>query len=117
MQSGGAVERRDGADVDQPAPSWRPSPPMGAGASESDFLTKLNPDAVLSSLSAALESARSFLTKRMGGRRQYQGRGRPERSMMTRRPPFCSTRLESAKLCPAQTVPERLSVEPDARRD
>ena len=43
------------------------TPHGSAGASASDFLAKLNPDAVLSSVSAALESARSFLTSAWAG--------------------------------------------------
>ena len=43
------------------------TPHGSAGASANDFLAKLNPDAVLSSVSAALESARSFLTSAWAG--------------------------------------------------
>jgi polysaccharide biosynthesis transport protein len=43
------------------------TPQGGAVGSDSDFLTKLNPGAVLSSVSAAMESARSFLTSAWAG--------------------------------------------------
>jgi polysaccharide biosynthesis transport protein len=43
------------------------TPQGSAGGSDSDFLTKLNPGAVLSSVSAAMESARSFLTSAWAG--------------------------------------------------
>jgi polysaccharide biosynthesis transport protein len=43
------------------------TPQGSAGGSDSDFLTKLNPSTVLSSVSAALDSARSFLTSAWAG--------------------------------------------------
>ena len=51
------------------------SPHGDAGASNSKFLTKLNPGAVLTSVSAALESARSFLTSAWAGEANRKGQG------------------------------------------
>ena len=51
------------------------TPHGSGGGSENDFLTKLIPDTVLSSVPAALESARSFLTKAWAGDASIEARG------------------------------------------
>ena len=88
------------------------TPHGGAAASDSDFPIRLNPGAILSSLSAALDSARAFLTSARASDASMQGQSVADTTVGDEETALLDEAGERKAVALLNHFLERLSVEP-----